>query len=160
MVLALAGSYKVRGNDVRLLEFYRQLFLEAISVYEPVWEEDTSMQFGYRWHKKNYPLKEQFQINDMSPIHPVIIYSLVLPESYLGTTIYEEIKRYPSKFELSIVILNRQLWLNAALRTDKQQDSLMGYLNQARGELMNILDCIIRLPDEGELQDNLMTTHR
>lgn len=160
MVLALAGVYRVRGNDVKLLQFYRQLFLEATSIYEPVWEEDKSIEFAYRWHKSNYTLREQFQINDMSPNHPVIIYSLVLPASYLETTIYEEVKRYPSKYELSIVILNRQIWLNAALRTDRIQDSLMGFLNQARGELMNILDCIICLPDECERQERLMTTHR
>jgi hypothetical protein len=135
---------------VKLIQFYRQLFLEAINMYEPVWEEDA-VSFGYRWHKRNYPLREQFQIRDMDPEYPALMYSLILPEAYLETTIYEEIKRYPSKYELSIVILNRQVWLNATLQTDKLQDSLMGFLYQSRGELMNILDCIIRLPAETEV---------
>jgi len=132
---------------VKLIQFYRQLFMEATRVYEPVWEEEA-VPFGYRWHKRNYPLKEQFQIRDMEPDYPALMYSLILPESYLGTTIYEEIKRYPSKYELSIVILDRRIWLNATLQSDKLQDSLMGYLNQARGELTNILDCIIQLPED------------
>ncbi|QMV41416.1 hypothetical protein [Cohnella cholangitidis] len=140
---------------MKLIQFYRQLFLEATRVYEPVWEEEAVV-FGYRWHKRNYPLWEQFQIKDMEPDHPVLMYSLILPEAYLETTIYEEIKRYPSKYELSIVILNRQIFLNATLQTDKLQDSMMGFMHQARGELMNILDCIIRMPDEAELQATLV----
>ncbi|RKP48806.1 hypothetical protein D7Z26_20745 [Cohnella endophytica] len=136
---------------MKLAEFYKQLFQEAIKVYEPVWEEEESAMFGYRWHKNNYPLLEQFQIKDLHPGHPVLMYSLVLPETYLQTTIYEEIRRYRSPFELSIVLLNRKLWLNAALQTDKLQDSVMGYLNHARAELMNILDCVIRIPNEEDV---------
>ncbi|WP_239617832.1 hypothetical protein [Cohnella mopanensis] len=138
---------------MKLIHFYRQLFVEAARAYEPVWEEEAAL--GYRWHKRNYPLWEQFQIKDMDPDYPVLIYSLILPEAYLKTTIYEEIKRYPSKYELSIVILNRQIFLNATIQTDKLQDSLMGFLNQARGEFMNILDCIIQVTDEAELQAGL-----
>jgi hypothetical protein len=134
---------------VKLIHFYKRLFDEAVRAYEPVWEEEA-VTYGYLWSKYNYPLQEQFQIKDMEPDYPTLMYSLVLPESYLGTTIYEEIKRYPSKYELSIVILNRQIWLNATLQTDKLQDSLMGFLNQARGELMNILDCLIRRSEEVE----------
>ncbi|MFC5470779.1 hypothetical protein ACFPPD_18995 [Cohnella suwonensis] len=133
---------------MKLTEFYRQLFLEAISMYEPVWEDEEQVSYGYRWRKRNYPLPEQFQIIDMHPGHPVLIFSMVLSEAYLQTTIYEEIRRYPSSFDLSIVLLNKQLWLNASLQTDKLQDSIMGFLNQARGELMNVLDCLIRIPEE------------
>ncbi|QTH41212.1 hypothetical protein J4772_27215 [Cohnella sp. LGH] len=134
---------------MKLIEFYRQLFLETSAIFEPVWEGED-IPFGYRWHKRNYPLPEQFQIRDMNTDHPALMYSLILPETYLGTTIYEEIKRYPSEYELSIVILNRQIWLNATLQTDKLQDSLMGFLHHSRGELMNVLDCIIRLPEEAK----------
>jgi hypothetical protein len=126
------------------------MFLEAIDAFEPVWEEEDAVLYGYRWHKRNYPLTEQFQIREMFPVDPVLMYSLVLPESYLETTIYEEVKRYRSHYDLSIVILNRKLWLNAATPTDKLQDSIMGFLNKARGELMNILDCIIALPTDPE----------
>jgi hypothetical protein len=138
----------MRGKPVKLIEFYKQRFLEAIDVFEPVWEEEETALFGYRWYKRNYPLTEQFQIKEMYPDNPVLTYSLVLPESYLETSIYEEIKRYPSQYDLSIVILNRKLWLNAATPTNKLQDSIMGFLNQARGELMNILDCLITIPNE------------
>ncbi|BBI35772.1 hypothetical protein [Cohnella abietis] len=136
---------------MKLTQFYRQLFLEAIQTFEPVWEEEATVLHGYRWHKHNYPLKEQFLIKDMHPDHPVLMYSLILPETYLQTTIYEEIKRYPSEYDLSIVLLNRRLWLNAVLHTDRLQDSIMGFLSQARRELMNVLDCIIRIPDDIEI---------
>ncbi|MFC5404528.1 hypothetical protein [Cohnella soli] len=133
---------------MKLTEFYKQLFLEAINAYEPVWEEEERVPFGYRWRKRNYPLHELFQIKDMHPGQPVLMFTLVLPETYLQTTIYEEIRRYPSAFDMSIVLYNKQLWLNAALQTDKLQDSIMGFLNQARGELMNVLDCLISIPEE------------
>jgi hypothetical protein len=137
---------------LKLIEFYRQLFLEAVQIFEPVWIEEEDVLFGYRWSKHNYPLMEQFQITDMHPDHPVLMYTIVLPESYLDTTIYEEVKKYSSKFDLSIVIMNRKLWLNAAMSTGMLQDSLMGFMNQARGELMNIMDCVILISDSPELQ--------
>lgn len=145
---------------MKLIQFYRDLFLEATDVYEPVWEEQDTASFGYLWHKKNYPLPEVFQIKDIHPdsCNPILIYSIVLPDSYLQTTIYEEIKRYPSRYDLSIVIVNRQLQLNAALLTEKMQDSMMGYLNHARSELMNILDCIIKLPEESVLYSSYFRT--
>jgi hypothetical protein len=133
---------------LKLVQFYRELFLEAVREYEPVWKEEQDVMFGYRWHKNDYPLTEQFQITDAYPSSPVLMYSMVLPESYLQTTIYEEIKGNCSPFDLSIVILNRKLWLNAALHSDHLQSSLMGFLHQARGELMNILDCIIQRADD------------
>jgi len=132
---------------VKLIEFYRQLFLEAVRAYEPVWEEEA-VPSGNRWRKSNYPFKEQFRINEMEGEYPLLTYSMVLPESYLETTIYEEIKRYRSRYELSIVLLNRRIWLNAVLRADKLEDSLMGFLNHARGELMNIIDCLVWMPEE------------
>jgi len=132
---------------VKLVDFYRQLFLEAVQAYEPVWEEEN-VPGGYCWRKFNYPFKEQFRINPFEGTDPTLMYSMVLPEAYLETTIYDEIKRYDSRYELSIVLLNRQIWLNAALRADKLEDSLMGFLNHARGELMNIIDCLVWMPEE------------
>jgi len=140
---------------LKLMEFYRQLFLQAIHVYEPVWEEEPSVQFGYRWHKRNYPLLEQFEIKDTYPSNPILMYSLVLPEAYLETSIYEEIKYYPSRFDLSLFLLDRKLWLNAALPAGNLQDSIMGYINQARSDLMNILDNIIQIPDKPMLVSTL-----
>lgn len=134
---------------MKLIEFYRELFLEAKMTFEPVWEE-TAVPDGYCWRKRDYPLHEQFQIKANRSGYPTILYSLILPESYLGTTIYEEIKRYPSSSELSLVILNRRIWLNAALPADKLEDSLMGHIHRSRGELMNILDCVVQLPGDIE----------
>ncbi len=149
---------EARRHDVKLMQFYRRLFLEAVSAYEPVWEEEA-VSFGYRWHKRNYPLKEQFQIRDMDPGDPALVYSLILPETYLGTTIYEEVRRYRSECELSIVILDRRVWLSATLPANKLQDSLMGFLNRSRGELMNIIDCVIRLPEETGLDERTVSSH-
>lgn len=140
---------------MRLLQFYRELFEEAVKAYEPVWEEEKGVMFGYRWQKNNYPLLEQFQITDAEPNHPVLMYSLVLSVSYLQTTIYEEVKQYSSPFDLSIIIINRNLWLNAGIQTDNLQSSMMGFLNHARSELMNILDCTIKVTDEKTLYSNL-----
>jgi hypothetical protein len=137
---------------LKLIEFYRRSFLEAVQIFEPVWKEEEDVLFGYRWSKHNYPLLEQFQITDMHPNHPVLMYTIVFPESYLDTTIYGEVKKYSSEFDLTIVIMNRKLWLNAAISTDKLQDSIMGFMNKARSELMNIMDCVILISDNAELQ--------
>ena len=90
---------------------------------------------------------EQFQITDVHPDQPVLMYTIVLPERYLDSTIYEEVKKYSSVFDFSIVIMNRKLWLNAAMSSEKLQDSLMGFMTQARDELMNILDCVMQISD-------------
>lgn len=132
---------------MRLIQFYGQLFFDAVLQYEPVWEEQA-VPDGYCWHKSNYPLREQFRIRDMGSDYPQLMFSMILPDSYLETTIYEDIKRYPSNYELSIVLLNRRIWLNAVLRADKLEDSLLGFMNHARGELMNIIDCLILMPEE------------
>lgn len=141
-------SLKKGKAEMRLTQFYRELFLEATQLYEPVWKEEQDLLFGYRWYKDNYPLKEHFQITDAGSAGPILMYTLVLPEAYLNTTIYEEVKRYISPIEVSIVISSRKVWLNASLRSDHLQSSLMGFINQARGELSNILDCVIQRTEE------------
>ncbi|WP_372660488.1 hypothetical protein [Cohnella sp.] len=135
---------------MKLVQFYRELFLEAVQEFEPVWKEEENILFGYRWHKNTYPLLEQFQIKEAEPDHPVLMYSLVLPESYLQTTIYEEVRQYSSPFDVSIMIMNRRLWLNAAIQTNKLQSSVMGFMNHARSELTNILECTIKFSIHGK----------
>lgn len=131
-----------------LLEFYRGLIVEAFQKFEPVWKQDGDYAQGYRWYKRNYPNREQLQITDLSGEAPVIMYSIVLPEQYLRTTICQEIKNYRSQYELTLVILGRELWLNAAVSTANLQESIMGFIHQARSQLMNIVDCTIQLPYE------------
>ncbi|MFC5530373.1 hypothetical protein [Cohnella yongneupensis] len=131
-----------------LIEFYKNLIVEAFQKFEPVWQEDLKYGLGFRWIKRNYPQKEQFQITDLMSEPPVLMYSIVLPEPYLHTTIYEEIKNYKSQYELTLAILDRKLWLNATISTANLQDSIMGFINQARSQLMNIVDCTIALQDD------------
>ncbi|MFD0672319.1 hypothetical protein [Cohnella sp. GCM10027633] len=131
-----------------LIQFYKQLIIEAFQKFEPVWREDRRYEQGVRWIKRNYPNQEQLQITEMKHEPPVLMYSIVLPELYLQTTIYEEIKSYKSQYELTLAILDRKLWLNATVSTANLQDSIMGFIHQARGQLMNIIDCTIQLQED------------
>lgn len=130
-----------------LVEFYKQLVLEAFKNFEPVWQIDHTYELGYRWLKCDYPIQEQLQIMELHNEPPVLIYSFLLPESYLQTTIFEEIRRYDSEYALSLAILNNKLWLNASVSTEILHDSIMGFIHQARGQLMNIIDCTIQLQE-------------
>lgn len=136
-----------------LLEFYKGLTVEAFQKFEPVWREDGGYAQGFRWSKRNYPNREQLQITDLVGEEPVIMYSIVLPEPYMRTTICQEIRNYRSQYELTLVILGRELWLNAAVSTAKLQESIMGFIHQARSQLMNIVDCTIQLPYDDRAGD-------
>ena len=131
-----------------LIDFYRKLILEAFQKFEPVWKLDREYKQGFRWIKKNYPNQEQLQLADLKNEAPVLIYSIVLPETYLHTTIYEEIKNYRSQYGLTLAILDRKLWLNATISTSNLQESIMGFIHQVRSQLMNIVDCTIQLQND------------
>ncbi|WEK53659.1 MAG: hypothetical protein P0Y55_13885 [Candidatus Cohnella colombiensis] len=135
------------GEAMNLSHFYRQLFVDAMTKFEPVWEEDLDSLYGFRWTKNNYPNEEQFQITMSQGGDPVLMYSMILSEEYLKTTIYEQLKGFKSSFELSLVIVNKKLWLNVTVSTDYLEDSIMGFISMARSQLMNIIDCLITMPN-------------
>ena len=141
-------------SEMTLIEFYEGLIVEAFQKFEPVWRRDVSYAQGVRWIKRNYPNREQLQLTDMNREAPVLTYTIVLPEPYMQTTIYEEIKSYRSQYELTLVIIGRELWLNATLSTACLQESVMGFIHQARSQLMNVVDCTIQLQADSEEEDN------
>ncbi len=127
-----------------LIDFYQKMIVEAFHKFEPVWRVDPEYEHGFRWIKRNYPNQEQLQLTELKDKAPLITYSIVLPESYLHTTIFEEIGNYRSQYKLTLVVLDRKLWLSATLSTSLLQESVMGFIHQARSQLMNIVDCTIQ----------------
>lgn len=116
--------------------------------FEPVWVPDPDFPHGYRWHKRNYPIAECFQIAEQGTEAPAVMCSIILPEHYMDTTLFEEARRYPSRYNLSIAVWNLQLWLMFSVSVEYLQDSIMGFINQARSEAMNIVDLAINKPDK------------
>lgn len=131
-----------------LVDFYQNLIVEAFYKFEPVWKVDPEYKQGVRWIKRNYPNQEQLQLTDLKDEAPLITYSMVLPESYLHTTIFEEIGNYRSQYKLTLFVLDRKLWLSVTLSTSNLQESIMGFIHQARSQLMNIVDCTIQHQNE------------
>ncbi|AZN42202.1 hypothetical protein [Paenibacillus albus] len=132
---------------MKLLEFYKELFEDAASRFEPVWQADLAYSHGFRWTKDNYPIQEQFRITDMGDEPPVIMFSIVLPDMYSETNVFDEVYRYPSHNDMSIVLMSQQIWVNASLCTSKLEQSVLGFIHQARSEIMNIFDCVILKTD-------------
>ncbi|WP_219837889.1 hypothetical protein [Paenibacillus sp. R14(2021)] len=132
---------------MKLLEFYRALFEDATSRFEPVWQLDHTYIYGYRWTKNNYPLKEQFRIYNAGDEPPLLMFSVVLPEYYAQTNVFDEVYRYPTNNEMSVVIKDRQIMVNASLCTSNLEHSVLGFIHQARSDMMNIFDCVILRKD-------------
>jgi hypothetical protein len=132
---------------MRLLEFYRALFEDATNRFEPVWHMDAGYPWGYRWTKNNYPLPEQFRIFTTGDESPILMFSVVLPNSYAKTNVFDEVYRYPTNNEMTVVIKDREIWVNASLCTSQLEHSVLGFINQARSDMMNIFDCLILKTD-------------
>lgn len=131
-----------------LIDFYQNLIVDAFHKFEPVWRLDREYKHGIRWIKRNYPNQEQLQLTDLRDETPLITYSILLPESYLQTTIFEEIGNYRSQYKLTLFVLDRKVWLSATLSTSNLQESIMGFIHQARSQLMNIVDSTIQLQND------------
>ncbi|SDW54712.1 hypothetical protein [Paenibacillus sp. CF384] len=139
---------------MKLLDFYRDLFDEATSRFEPVWEVDEDYTHGFKWTKENYPIQEQFRITDMGDEPPIVMFSVALPDMYAETNVFDEVYRYPTHNEMSIVIMNRKVWVNASLCTSKMEHSVLGFVHRARSEIMNIFDCAILTVDVAHMKES------
>lgn len=129
---------------MRLSDFYKDLFEEAFCKFEPVWEAEPPSPAEYRWSKTNYPFKEQFQIVHSEDGHSVLLFSFLLPEPYLESAIFEEVKRYESSYGLSLIVMEKTLRLVAKQPADNMRESILGFIHQARGEVMDILDRVAK----------------
>ncbi|MBB6731079.1 hypothetical protein [Cohnella zeiphila] len=135
------------------MAWYRSLFEEAVCKLEPMWEKDDSCTGGSRWRKRNYPFEEQFQLTRLEREVPLaIMYSFLLPEIYLQASIFEELRRYESGFELSYILMDRMLRLVITLPVDELRGTLLGFIHQARAEFMDILDWIVKRANAAPLR--------
>ncbi|WP_127581607.1 hypothetical protein [Paenibacillus koleovorans] len=129
---------------MNLLFYYRELFAEASKEYEPGWEEDRGFKDGFRWRKKGGRHNtEVFQIEEWHHECPVLRFAYLLPSTYSETTLCEEVDRYKSNYELKMHATPACVVLSAALPVEKLQESMMGFVNRARSELLDILDFTI-----------------
>ncbi|NQX68987.1 hypothetical protein HQN90_22930 [Paenibacillus alba] len=129
-----------------LKHYYRQQFLELIEQFEHHWEEDLLYQYGFRWNSyANSTYKEIFQITHFRDESLYMIYTIELPESYKKTNMSDVVKNSSSTYELSMYYLSDKILLSACVSIEHLQQTSLGFLNQARGELIDLVFSAIQM---------------
>ncbi|MDR6549204.1 hypothetical protein [Paenibacillus qinlingensis] len=135
---------------MNLIQYYREQFLELVSQFEPNWEEEPFFKFGYRWNAMTSNLyKEFFQISQMKGEHMYLMYAIELPEIYKNTNIVEVVKNVSSSYELSMYMFSNKILLSSCVSIENLQQTTLGFLNQARGEIIDLVFSAIQLPPNG-----------
>ncbi|KRE98416.1 hypothetical protein ASG89_05250 [Paenibacillus sp. Soil766] len=133
---------------MNLIHYYREQFIELKSQFEPNWEEDPLYKFGYRWNaitKNMY--KEFFLITQMQDEPLCLMYVIELPEKYKKTNISEVVKNVSSSYELSMYYNSEKILLASCISIENLQQTSLGFLNQARGEIIDLVFSAIQLKD-------------
>ncbi|MEC0232116.1 hypothetical protein [Paenibacillus alba] len=129
-----------------LKHYYRQQFLELIEQFEHHWEEDLLYHYGFRWNSyANSTYKEIFQITHFRDESLYMIYTIELPESYKKTNMSDVVKNSSSTYELSMYYLSDKILLSACVSIELLQQTSLGFLNQARGELIDLVFSAIQM---------------
>lgn len=131
---------------MNLIHYYREQFLELISQFEPKWEEEPFDKYGFRWNSiANNMFSEFFQITQVygEPLH--LVYGIELPSIYKHTNIDEVVKNVSSAYELSMYVLSDNILLTSGVSVDNLQQTSLGFLNQARGEIIDLVFSAIQL---------------
>jgi hypothetical protein len=131
---------------MNLIHYYRQQFLELISQFEPNWEEDRHYRFGFRWNTyAKSSFKEFFQMTQF-PSEPLyLVYAIELPERYKKMNISEVVKNASSSYELSLFLFSDKILLSSCVSIESLQQTTLGYVNQARGEIIDLVFSAIQM---------------
>ncbi|GGA08906.1 hypothetical protein GCM10008018_63170 [Paenibacillus marchantiophytorum] len=131
---------------MNLKHYYRQQFLELITQFEHHWEEDPLYHYGFRWHSEtNSSYKEIFQISQFPDETLYMIYTIELPDTYKRTNIHDVVRSASSPYELSMYYFADKILLSACVCIDFLQQTSLGFLNQARGELIDLVFSAIQI---------------
>ncbi|WP_261304692.1 hypothetical protein [Paenibacillus andongensis] len=131
---------------MNLIHYYRQQFLELISQFEPNWEEDRTYRFGFRWNSyAKSSFKEIFQMTHF-PSEPLyLVYAIELSEKYKKTNISDVVKNASSSYELSLYLFSDKILLTSCVSIESLQQTTLGYVNQARGEFIDLVFSAIQM---------------
>ncbi|CAN7616502.1 hypothetical protein LJR153_004624 [Paenibacillus sp. LjRoot153] len=133
---------------MNLIDYYREQFLELKSQFEPNWEEDPFYQFGFRWNAfTTNRYKEFFQLTQIQGEPLYLMYAIELPEKYKNTNISEVVKSASSSYELTMYYFSEKILLTSCVSIDNLQQTSLGFLNQARGEIIDLVFSAIQLKD-------------
>ena len=125
---------------MNLIHYYREQFLELISQFEPNWEEEPFYKFGFRWNSFTTTMhKEFFQMTQIQSEPLYLMYAIELPEKYKNTNISEVVKNVSSSYELSMYFFSDKILLTSCVSIDNLQQTSLGFLNQARGEIIDLV---------------------
>ncbi|MNR07540.1 hypothetical protein D3C85_1236640 [compost metagenome] len=102
--------------------------------------------FGFRWNSFTANLyKEYFQITQIQDQPLYLLYAIELPERYKNTNISEVFRDVPSTYELSLVFFSDKVLLTSCVPIENLQQTSLGFLNQARGEIIDLVFSAIEL---------------
>ncbi|MGG1554792.1 hypothetical protein [Paenibacillus ferrarius] len=125
---------------MNLIAYYRQQFIELSDQFEPHWKEERDYQFGFRWTSTAHSTYREFFQLTQFPQEPIyLIYAILLPESFKHTNIGDAVKSLSSPYEMSIYYVRDKLLLTACISTEQLQQTSLGFLNQARGEIIDVV---------------------
>lgn len=133
---------------MNLIHYYREQFIELIALFEPTWEEDPFYKYGFRWNAMTTKMfKESFQMSQGEGEPLYLMYALELPEKYKNTNISEVVKKESSSYELSMYYYSEKILLISCVSIENLQQTSLGFLNQARGEIIDLVFSAIQLKD-------------
>ncbi|OCT14647.1 hypothetical protein A8709_25020 [Paenibacillus pectinilyticus] len=125
---------------MNLIHYYRQQFLELITQFEQSWEEEPHYKFGFLWHSyANTSYKEMFHLTQSRQESIYLMYAIELPATYTHSNISDVIKHVASPYELSIYVFPHKLLLTSSISTDNLQQTTLGFVNQARAEIIDLV---------------------
>lgn len=125
---------------MNLIAYYRQQFIELTAQFEPYWKEEPHYSYGFRWNSTAHStFREIFQLTQFSHEPLYLVYAVVLPESFRHTNISDVVKNAPSAYELSMYYVKDHILLTACVSMDHLQQTSLGFVNQARGEMIDLV---------------------
>ena len=68
-----------------------------------------------------------------------LMYAIQIPEKYKNTNISEVVKNVSYSYELSMYLFSDKILLTSCVSVENLQQTSLGFLNQARGEIIYLV---------------------
>ena len=74
-----------------------------------------------------------------------LAYAIELPEKYKKTNISEVVNNASSSYELILYLFSDKILLTSCVSIESLQQTTLGYVNQARGEIIDLVFSAIQM---------------
>jgi hypothetical protein len=124
---------------MELFHFYRKCFAESAELFEPLWREVSLAPGKSEWRKRMSSLNERFEIEQMEQ-RIYFAYGIILNDKFASTDIWDILRQYPRSYRCSVIPVANGILLSSEITDQHLDRSIFGFLNQARGELIDMID--------------------